>query len=702
MKKLLTKLPKIAFVIWLLAITAIATDAFFDNVITHSLKLFNGSLGTNNIVISPPTSVTTSGVIARFPNFTTGSTVGVIQGAIVNNHVAKFTVSGGNIVLADGGSPAGTGTVTSVSVTTQNGVSAVVTNPTTTPALAFTLGAITPTTIVASSTFAFNGSQAFSGVTGNGTKVATGTGTYTSGHGLVIDAGGNLVDSGSVPSTGTPGGSNTQVQFNNSGGFGGISQFTSDGTNVTAGTNALRATVPWITTGLAGPTGLSWLGVSNNASAVNFVTLANAATGTGPTLSATGSDTNIQFNIVSKGSGLVNVVGNVTISPTGIPTLQNALTVTALESSIALVLAGTQPSAVVTGNGSDAATLMSMSGPIGGDTSTTTAARNGGQGGGYELAAGPGGQQTGASSGGSRGGTGGEFFVTTGNGGAATAVTGSVAGGDGGPISLTTGRGGTSATFTGGVGGPFSVTAGAGGISTGTGTNSGRGGIISIVGGTGGDRVAADGTAGNGGDVDIDAGPAGNESGGASAGTAGSLTIGINNAADITIGSNVTIPITLTGAVQVGGTLTPNSTAGIVGTTTNNNVNAGSVGEYVESLVPVGTPVSLTSTTAANVTSISLTAGDWDVSGICNFTNGSATVTATACGITATTATIPTDGSQAYSGAVTTVLTTLNSATPARKRFSLAGTTTIFLVARTTFSAGTSAAFGTINARRAR
>lgn len=40
-----------------------------------------------------------------------------------------------------------TGTVTSVSVTTQNGVSAIVTNPTTTPALAFTLGAIAPSSV---------------------------------------------------------------------------------------------------------------------------------------------------------------------------------------------------------------------------------------------------------------------------------------------------------------------------------------------------------------------------------------------------------------------------------------------------------------------------------------------------------------------------------------------------------------------------
>jgi hypothetical protein len=41
----------------------------------------------------------------------------------------------------------GTGSVTNVSVTPQNGVSAVVTNPATTPTLAFTLGAITPSTV---------------------------------------------------------------------------------------------------------------------------------------------------------------------------------------------------------------------------------------------------------------------------------------------------------------------------------------------------------------------------------------------------------------------------------------------------------------------------------------------------------------------------------------------------------------------------
>ncbi len=51
------------------------------------------------------------------------------------------------IRLAAAGGGGSTGTVTSVSVVTTNGVSAVVATPTTTPALTFTLGAITPTSV---------------------------------------------------------------------------------------------------------------------------------------------------------------------------------------------------------------------------------------------------------------------------------------------------------------------------------------------------------------------------------------------------------------------------------------------------------------------------------------------------------------------------------------------------------------------------
>jgi len=138
------------------------------------------------------------------------------------------------------------------------------------------------------------------------------------------------------------------------------------------------------------------------------------------------------------------------------------------------------------------------------------------------------------------------------------------------------------------------------------------------------------------------------------------------------------------------------------GTTTNDSASAGEVGEVVSSLVASGSAVSLTTATAANITSISLTAGDWDVEGNINFTETTSTVTARSAGITTTSATVPTDGSEVYCGVQSTVTSEINSITIPRKRISIAGTTTTYLVGKATFSAGTCAGFGAIVARRVR
>ena len=74
------------------------------------------------------------------------------------------------------------GTVTSVSVTTANGVSGVVANPTTTPAITLTLGAITPSSVA--STGAVSGTN-LSG-TNTGDVTLAGTGTYLSLAGQVL------------------------------------------------------------------------------------------------------------------------------------------------------------------------------------------------------------------------------------------------------------------------------------------------------------------------------------------------------------------------------------------------------------------------------------------------------------------------------------------------------------------------------------
>lgn len=144
------------------------------------------------------------------------------------------------------------------------------------------------------------------------------------------------------------------------------------------------------------------------------------------------------------------------------------------------------------------------------------------------------------------------------------------------------------------------------------------------------------------------------------------------------------------------------SVANITGSATNDSASAGSIGEYVSSLIASGSAVSLTTATAANVTSISLTAGDWDVEGNINYSAASATVTGTQGGTSSTSATLPTDGSEVFSGVQVTLLSETDSVTLPRKRFSLSGTTTVYLVGKSTFSAGTVSAYGAVTARRVR
>lgn len=152
-------------------------------------------------------------------------------------------------------------------------------------------------------------------------------------------------------------------------------------------------------------------------------------------------------------------------------------------------------------------------------------------------------------------------------------------------------------------------------------------------------------------------------------------------------------------------TITPSSTAGIVGTTTNDSANAGSVGEFISSTVLSGSAVSLSNNTAANVTSISLTAGDWDVRGNVAFLANAATVTTYLQGWTssssAATPTDPNNGANAYTFVNTTGIN-LPNLTIGTQRFSLSGTTTVFLEAKSVFSTNTNAAYGFIGARRVR
>lgn len=136
------------------------------------------------------------------------------------------------------------------------------------------------------------------------------------------------------------------------------------------------------------------------------------------------------------------------------------------------------------------------------------------------------------------------------------------------------------------------------------------------------------------------------------------------------------------------------------GTTTNDNAATGYIGEYVSSTVASGSAITLTNATAANVTSLSLTAGDWDVSGVITF-NGAVTGSYSTAGISTTSA-----AHQAYPNSVDspylpTAAANASTVVPAI-RISVASTTTVYLVALEAFSAGTAKAYGFISARRVR
>lgn len=148
----------------------------------------------------------------------------------------------------------------------------------------------------------------------------------------------------------------------------------------------------------------------------------------------------------------------------------------------------------------------------------------------------------------------------------------------------------------------------------------------------------------------------------------------------------------------------------IVGTSTNDSAPAGNIGEFVTSTKASGAAVALTNSTTANVVSVSLTAGDWDVSGAVNFALAGVTGTKICSGISLTSSTLPSQAGGSGLGTdalsvlplITTLVTDTASLHIAPVRVSLASTATVYLVANQVLSVGTSGAYGTLRARRVR
>ena len=151
---------------------------------------------------------------------------------------------------------------------------------------------------------------------------------------------------------------------------------------------------------------------------------------------------------------------------------------------------------------------------------------------------------------------------------------------------------------------------------------------------------------------------------------------------------------------QSGGTV---NSSQIIGTTTNDNAAAGRVGEFISSNVN-GPGSALTTTQPLDITTISLTAGDWDVYGSVAFATSTATKTSFQTWINTTSVTAPSgSGAGAYYFDSNATSVGANIIIPGLKiRISIASTTTVYLSTQVTFTGGTASAYGYIAARRAR
>lgn len=134
-----------------------------------------------------------------------------------------------------------------------------------------------------------------------------------------------------------------------------------------------------------------------------------------------------------------------------------------------------------------------------------------------------------------------------------------------------------------------------------------------------------------------------------------------------------------------------------------NNANtappAGFIGEQIRATVTQASAITLTTATAANVTTISLTTGVWDVSGVICYGNG-ATGTSFASAISTSSTGLGTAGDNGVGGTASPSALQDMTYTIPSFRITLAGTTTIYLVAYAVVTAGTMKAYGRISGTR--
>jgi hypothetical protein len=157
--------------------------------------------------------------------------------------------------------------------------------------------------------------------------------------------------------------------------------------------------------------------------------------------------------------------------------------------------------------------------------------------------------------------------------------------------------------------------------------------------------------------------------------------------------------------------------ARVLGDQTGRAAASGEVGELIRSTVAQGAAVALGTNVASNVTSIQLTAGEWDITGVIDWLfAGTTAYTALTAAVSIVSATVPPQPGQTVNGVVldpdSEESLNVPSNAPGAGSFGTGvgpvrvvvpnseSPATVFLVALATFTVAALSAFGTIRARR--
>lgn len=188
--------------------------------------------------------------------------------------------------------------------------------------------------------------------------------------------------------------------------------------------------------------------------------------------------------------------------------------------------------------------------------------------------------------------------------------------------------------------------------------------------------------------------------------------LGTNVATFLGTPSSVNLAAALTDETGTGSNVFANTptmtTPNIIGTVAGDNAAAGSIGEYQEIVIPVGSAVSLTTSTSTSLnTPLLLTAGDWDVSGQASFiTAGTTSTTMLNVSLSTNNNTLDfTNGRVSGGNFQANAPGASNNAyniTVGPVRFNFTTSTGMYLVVRANFTTAALSGYGILRARRIR